>query len=195
MLVTFPDTLSVSEYFELARYGQVILSRGRAAAHVHRATRPTAAGFIDHEIDLARRTSSSTTRTTARTARSTPRTPPTTTRSPASARPTLPRRGHDHQPHRRAPLVVRRAAGTDAWRIRPVTEAYNYAFTAGQRAPGRPRRRRPPEGRQLQRPQLLPDHRHYRATMSRAARRRTWTAAAQTARSSSSASAPRCSPR
>ena len=28
MLVTFPDTLSVSEYFELARYGQVILSQG-----------------------------------------------------------------------------------------------------------------------------------------------------------------------
>ena len=45
MLVTFPDTLSVSEYFELARYGQVILSQGGRphtfTAH-HEPTRPIA---------------------------------------------------------------------------------------------------------------------------------------------------------
>ena len=33
MLVTFPDTLSVREYFELARYGQVILSEGGRPRH------------------------------------------------------------------------------------------------------------------------------------------------------------------
>ena len=55
MLVTFPATLTVSEYFELARYGQVeLLANGRAhtftAANV-----PTALGYINHQIDLASR--------------------------------------------------------------------------------------------------------------------------------------------
>ncbi len=39
MLVTFPDTLSVSEYFELARYRAGDPQRGRAAAHLHRPPR------------------------------------------------------------------------------------------------------------------------------------------------------------
>ena len=50
-----------------------------------------------------------------------------------------------------------------------MTEAFELRVHAGQPAPGRPRRRRPPDRRQLQRPQLLPVHRHRR---TRARRRR-----------------------
>lgn len=56
MRVTFPDSLAVSEYFELARYGQIILTEGGRPRTFTDANVPTAAGLVDHEIDLARRT-------------------------------------------------------------------------------------------------------------------------------------------
>ncbi len=56
MLVTFPDTFSVREYFELARYGQVILSEGGRPRQFTDANTPDATGFINHKIDLASRT-------------------------------------------------------------------------------------------------------------------------------------------
>ena len=163
MLVTFPDTLSVSEYFELARYGQVILSEGGRPRHVHGGrTTPTAAGLIDHEIDLA------TPHDHPRRHRQPPepsgrtcRTPPTTTRFRVCSTDNF-FRGGDTITNLTGVLHWSFAGqtGTDAWRIRPVTEAFDYAFT-----PSTPVRHVPSvagsaEGRQLQRPQLLPLDRH-----------------------------------
>jgi uncharacterized protein len=79
MLVTFPETLSVSEYVELARYGQVILTAGGRPRQFTDAHTPSAAGLIDHEIDLARRTIILDDPDTARTVRWMCRTPPITT--------------------------------------------------------------------------------------------------------------------
>ncbi|MDV7397394.1 hypothetical protein RZS08_38690, partial [Arthrospira platensis SPKY1] len=56
MLVTFPDTLTVAEYFELARYGQVLLAAGGRPRQFTDQNLPDASGFIDHQIDFARRT-------------------------------------------------------------------------------------------------------------------------------------------
>ncbi|MFZ5878110.1 MAG: ExeM/NucH family extracellular endonuclease [Chloroflexota bacterium] len=56
MLVTFPATLSISEYFELARYGQVVLSAGGRPHTFTAVNTPTALGYTNHQIDLAART-------------------------------------------------------------------------------------------------------------------------------------------
>ena len=161
MLVTFPDTLSVSEYFELARYGQVILNEGGRPRQFTDANTPTAAGLIDHEIELASRTIIlDDTDNRQNRPVDTPNTPYYHPVPGLSIDQLLPRRRHDHQPHRRPALVVRRSGRHDAWRIRPVTEAFSYAFTPVNTRPARPERRRQPEGRQLQRPQLLPHDRH-----------------------------------
>ena len=55
MLVTFPDTLSVSEYFELARYGQIVLSAGGRPEQFTDANTPDVAGFAAFRGDLAAR--------------------------------------------------------------------------------------------------------------------------------------------
>ena len=192
MLVTFPDTLSVSEYFELARYGQVILSEGGRPHTFTAHHEPTAAGFIANEIDLARR---SVILDDTDNRENRPVDSPEHRLLPPGPRPQhvqrVPRRGHDHEPHRRPPLVVRRRHQPERVAHPPGDRGVRLRVHAGQRAPGRPGRRRPPDRRQLQRPQLLPVHRHRRTP---ARRRRTRTAAARTARSSSSGSAPRCWP-
>ncbi len=55
MLVTFPDTLSVSEYFELARYGQVVLSAGGRPEQFTDANDPSVAGYASFRGELAAR--------------------------------------------------------------------------------------------------------------------------------------------
>jgi len=56
MLVTFADTLTVSEYFELARYGQVVLYEGgRPAQYTHLDDTPTSGEWAAHLDDLSRR--------------------------------------------------------------------------------------------------------------------------------------------
>jgi predicted extracellular nuclease len=56
MLVQFSDKLFVSEYFELARYGQIVLTEGsRPYQYTHVDETPTAAEFQAFETDLARR--------------------------------------------------------------------------------------------------------------------------------------------
>lgn len=52
MVVTFPTTLAVSEYFELARYGQLTLTAGgRPYQHTH-TDRPSVEGYEAHLADL-----------------------------------------------------------------------------------------------------------------------------------------------
>jgi predicted extracellular nuclease len=130
MLVTFPDTLSVREYFELARYGQVILSEGGRPRQFTDANLPDAVGFTNHRINLASRTIILDD-TDNRQNRPVD-TPNTTYYHPV---PGLSIsnffRGGDTITNLTGVLHWSFAGqtGTDAWRIRPVTETYSYAFT------------------------------------------------------------------
>jgi uncharacterized protein len=55
MKVTFVDSLTVSEYFELGRYGQVVLYEGGRPRQFTEANPPGVAGFVAHQDNLARR--------------------------------------------------------------------------------------------------------------------------------------------
>ena len=55
MLVTFVDTLSVSEYFELARFGQLELFEGGRPTQFTETSAPNPAGFTAHLDNLNRR--------------------------------------------------------------------------------------------------------------------------------------------
>ncbi|HEV8578167.1 MAG TPA: ExeM/NucH family extracellular endonuclease [Thermoanaerobaculia bacterium] len=55
MLVTFVDTLTVSEYFELARYGQIVLFEGSRPRQFTEDNPPSVAGNNAHADDLNRR--------------------------------------------------------------------------------------------------------------------------------------------
>ncbi|HKQ08911.1 MAG TPA: ExeM/NucH family extracellular endonuclease [Blastocatellia bacterium] len=55
MLVTFVDTLTVSEYFELARFGQIELYEGGRPRQFTEASPPSVAGNLAHQDELARR--------------------------------------------------------------------------------------------------------------------------------------------
>jgi predicted extracellular nuclease len=130
MLVTFPDTLSVSEYFELARYGQVILTEGGRPHTFTAVNEPTAAGFINNEIDLATRTvildDTDNRQNRAVDPPNTPYYHPVPGLSITNYF-----RGGDTITNLTGVLHWSFAGqnGTDAWRIRPVVEEYSYAFT------------------------------------------------------------------
>ncbi len=55
MLVTYTDTLLVSEYFQLARFGQVILYPGQRPRQFTETSAPSSSGYSAHLADLARR--------------------------------------------------------------------------------------------------------------------------------------------
>ncbi|HET7830747.1 MAG TPA: ExeM/NucH family extracellular endonuclease [Candidatus Limnocylindrales bacterium] len=130
MLVTFPATLSVSEYFELARYGQVILSAGGRPHTFTALHEPSEDGFEANEVDLARRTIilDDTDNRENRPSDS-PNTPyfhPVPGLSTTNYF-----RGGDTITDLTGVLHWSFAGGPspDAWRIRPVTEAFDYTFT------------------------------------------------------------------
>ncbi len=139
MLVTFPDALAVSEYFELARYGQVILSEGGRPHTFTAVNTPSATGLIDHEIGLASRTiilDDSDNRQNR----------PVDTPNSAYYHPVP---GLSTGNYFRGGDTITNLTGvlhwsfagqtnTDAWRIRPVTEAYSYAFTPANPRPALP---------------------------------------------------------
>ncbi len=130
MLVRFQDTLSVSEYFELARYGQLLLSEGGRPHTFTAVSEPSQSGLVDHEIDLARRTvildDSDNRQNRAVDAPNTPYPHPVPGLSTANFV-----RGGDTIANLTGVLHWSFAGqtGTDAWRIRPVTEEFGYAFT------------------------------------------------------------------
>jgi uncharacterized protein len=139
MLVTFPDTLSVSEYFELARYGQVILTEGGRPRTFTDANTPSAAGLIDHEIALATRTVILDD-TDNRENRPVD-TPNTAYYHPVPGLSTSNYlRGGDTIANLTGVLHWSFAGGgsPNAWRIRPVTEQFSYAFTSANPRPGNP---------------------------------------------------------
>ena len=136
MLVTHADTLSVTEYFELARYGQLILSEGGRPHTFTAVNAPSAAGLIDHEIDLARR-SVILDDTDNRQNRPVD-TPNTAYYHPVPGLSTGNFvRGGDTITNLTGVLHWSFAGqtGTDAWRIRPVTEAFGYDFTSANPRP------------------------------------------------------------
>lgn len=55
MLVEFVDDLTVTEYFELARYGQIVLSEGGKLRQFTNDNLPDAAGYTAHLEDIAKR--------------------------------------------------------------------------------------------------------------------------------------------
>lgn len=139
MLVTFPATLSVSEYFELARYGQVILSAGGRPHTFTALHEPSEDGFEANEIDLARRTVilDDTDNRENRPSDS-PNTPyfhPVPGLSTTNFF-----RGGDTITDLTGVLHWSFAGGPspDAWRIRPVTQAFDYAFTPSNVRPDVP---------------------------------------------------------
>ncbi len=139
MLVTFPDTLSVSEYFELARYGQLILTEGGRPRTFTDANAPSAAGLTHHEIDLASRTIilDDTDNRQNRPVDS----PNTAYYHPVPGLSTSNFfRGGDTITNLTGVLHWSFAGqtGTDAWRIRPVTETFSYAFTPTNPRPAAP---------------------------------------------------------
>lgn len=139
MLVRVAATLSIVEYFELARYGQLVLAAdGRPRQFTDRSL-PDAAGFVDHQIDFARRTiildDDNNVQNDAVTGSDKPYYWP---------RPGLSLdnrfRGGDTITEVTGILHWSFAgqSGTDAWRIRPVEPAFSYAFTPTNPAPAAP---------------------------------------------------------
>jgi predicted extracellular nuclease len=139
MLVTFPETLSISEYFELARYGQLILTQGGRPRQYTDEHQPTASGFVDHQIDLARRTiildDTDNIQNRPVTGVNTPYFYPVPGLSTTNFF-----RGGDTIANLTGVLHWSFAGqnGTDAWRIRPVTEKYGYAFSPANPRPAVP---------------------------------------------------------
>ena len=139
MLVTFPETLAVSESVELARYGQVSLTAGGRPRQFTAAHPPSAAGLIDHAIDRARRTIILDD-TDNRQNRPVD-VPNTAYYHPVPGLSTGHFfRGGDTITNLTGVLHWSFAgqSGTDAWRIRPVPEAFSYTFTATNPRPGMP---------------------------------------------------------
>ena len=136
MLVRFTDSLSVSEYFELARYGQLLLSEGGRPHTFTAVNEPSASGLVDHEIDLARRTvildDTDNRQNRPVDVPNTPYYHPVPGLSTSNFV-----RGGDTIANLTGVLHWSFAGqtGTDAWRIRPVVEDFGYAFTPANPRP------------------------------------------------------------
>ncbi len=141
MLVTFPDTLSVSEYFELARYGQLVLSAGGRPDQFTDANAPSVAGYTAFVGQLAaRRIILDDNNNNQNDMVSGPESnEPYPYPSPGLSTTNLVR-GGDTVTGLTGVLHWSFAglAGTDAWRVRPVT-GRSYTFT-----PANPRPESPP---------------------------------------------------
>lgn len=135
MLVKFPTTLKVSEYFELERYGQLVLSQGGRIPTFTNVNIPSTTGLTNHEITLAKRQiilDDGNNIQNYALSSSLPLPYPTGGLSITNRF-----RGGDTITNLTGVLHWSFAgqAGTDAWRIRPVEEVVDYNFT-----PGNPRK-------------------------------------------------------
>ncbi|MFP4435804.1 MAG: ExeM/NucH family extracellular endonuclease [Chloroflexaceae bacterium] len=139
MLVAFPS-LTVAEYFQLGRFGQVVLTEGGRIRQFTDANMPDAAGLIAHEIDRARRTVILDDDNNIQNApiETTPDSPYFYPRPGLSITNFF--RGGDTIDNLTGVLHWSWAGfgGTDAWRIRPGLEAFSYDFTADNMRPANP---------------------------------------------------------
>lgn len=135
MLVHVPEILSVAEYFELERYGQLELVQGGRIATFTATNPPSPAGYIDHRIQVARRTlildDGNNTQNSA-LVNATPLPYPSPGLSTTNRV-----RGGDTIADLTGVLHWSWAgqSGTDAWRVRPVVERYDYRFAAANERP------------------------------------------------------------
>ncbi|MEL6525011.1 MAG: ExeM/NucH family extracellular endonuclease, partial [Chloroflexota bacterium] len=132
MLVTFPQELVVSEYFELARYGQLVLTETERPAQFTDANEPSDAGYATFLEELAARRiildddnniQNDPTEVGADEPYFYPRPGLSTTNFV---------RGGDSITNLTGVMHWSFAgqSGTNAWRIRPVEPAFSYAFTS-----------------------------------------------------------------
>ncbi|MEO0598447.1 MAG: ExeM/NucH family extracellular endonuclease, partial [Chloroflexota bacterium] len=132
MLVTFPQELVVSEYFELARYGQLVLTEAERPAQFTDANEPSDAGYTTFLEELAARRiildddnniQNDPTEVGADEPYFYPRPGLSTTNFV---------RGGDSITNLTGVMHWSFAgqSGTNAWRIRPVEPAFSYAFTS-----------------------------------------------------------------
>ena len=207
MQVTFVDTLTVSEYFELgALRPDRALTRAAGRGSSPRPTPPSVAGYTAHLDDLVaparhprRRQQRARSVSLQRSPDGMPvRLPPARQRRLLGRHPghrLLPRRRPGQRPDRRPALVVPRRLGTDTWRIRPTArepgDLHRRQPAAGDAAGGRRRH----QGRRHEPAQLLHHHRHDRRAPAPgpAAQAAPWTAAAPTASPSSNRQRERAS--
>lgn len=140
MIVTFTDTLVVSEYFELARYGQIVLTAGsRPYQHTH-ATSPSADGYRAYLADLATRRiildDDNNVQNDAIVGG--PDEPYAYPEGGLSLDHRF--RGGDTITALTGVLHWSFAGqrGTDAWRVRPVPEIYDYTFAPANPRPAEP---------------------------------------------------------
>ncbi len=142
MLVKFPSTLRVSEYFQLERYGQLVLTESARIQSYTNQFSPSVKGYINHQIKLAKRriilddTNNIQNYYVGNYA--------TTNKIPlpfptGGLSTTNRFRGNDSITNLTGVLHWSFAgqSGTDAWRIRPVEEKYDYVFSPGNYRKGK----------------------------------------------------------
>jgi predicted extracellular nuclease len=139
MLVTFSDTLVVSEYFQLARFGQIVLTADARSPQFTDAFEPSVAGYTAFLDDLStRRIILDDDNNIQNDAIGTPDEPYFWPRSGLSNDNFI--RGGDSIVNLTGVLHWSWAGsgGTDAWRLRPVDEAFSYDFTPNLQRPATP---------------------------------------------------------
>lgn len=140
MLVRFPTTLTIAEHFELARYGQFVLSAGGRPRQYTDQSLPDADGYARHLVDVARRTIilddlNNTQNSAIASGANQPYFWPRPGLSTSNFF-----RGGDTITNLTGVLHWSFAgqSGTDAWRIRPVEPAFSYTFTSANPRPAPP---------------------------------------------------------
>ncbi len=138
MLVTVPDVLTVAEYFQLFRYGQIVLTQGGRIDQFTDANAPSVAGYVQHQIEKARRVVLLDDDNNVQNF-SLIRPVPVFHPQPGFSIDNYVR-GGDTISNLTGVLHWSFAgqSGTDAWRIRPVAQAFSYAFVAANPRPVAP---------------------------------------------------------
>ena len=142
MLVTFADTLVVSEYFELARFGQLVLTAEARPAQFTDANAPSVPGFSAFLADLASRRiildDDNNVQNDALGSTPALDEPYFWPRSGLSNSNLI--RGGDSISHLTGVMHWSFAGqtGSDAWRIRPVEPAFSYDFVRNNPRPAAP---------------------------------------------------------
>lgn len=138
MRVCFPFPLTLAESFELARFGQLVLDQGDRIPTWTEAELPSAAGFVVHQIGIARRRillDDGDDRAESALENGRPLPFPAPGLSLANRL-----RAGDQIPNLTGILdrSSAGASGTDAWRVRAVHETSTYAFSTVNPRPSGP---------------------------------------------------------
>ncbi|HEX6032792.1 MAG TPA: ExeM/NucH family extracellular endonuclease, partial [Anaerolineales bacterium] len=140
MLVTFTDTLYVSEYFELARYGQIILTADARPRQFTDANEPNVSGYTAYleELNSTRIILDDDNNLQNDAVTGTPDEPYYWPRPGLSNTNLI--RGGDSISSLTGVMHWSFAgqSGTDAWRIRPVEPAFEYEFTSNNERTAEP---------------------------------------------------------